>query len=64
MLAGPDGRFGARGVTIKSAGLGAGLLVEGLLGRKYPRARKWFAIVNFSVAGALSAAAAHNYGSR
>ena len=61
LLRSADGRFGSRGVTIKS-GIAAGNIgVQALILRRWPKARKAAAIANFIAAGALVAVAARNY---
>ena len=64
MLAGSDGRFGAKGAGIK-LGATAGLLgVEYLIVRKYPRAARVFTKVNWSVSIVTTGFAAHNFAIR
>ena len=64
MLAGSDGRFGAKGAGIK-LGATAGLLgVEYLIVRKYPRSARVFTKVNWSVSIVTTGFAAHNFAIR
>jgi len=64
MLAGPDGRFGARGAGIK-LGVTAGVVgIEYLIVRKYPRAARIFSKVNWSVSIVTTGIAAHNFAIR
>jgi len=61
MLRSRDGRFGGRAVAIKG-GVTAGMVViEALAMRRRPGVASGCALVNFGAAGALGAAAAHNY---
>jgi len=64
MLAGSDGRFGAKGARIK-LGATAGLLgVEYLMVRKYPRAARVFTNINWSLSIVTTGFAAHNFAIR
>ena len=61
MLRSRDGRFGGRAIAFK-AGVTAGVvLIEALSMRRRPDLTSGCALVNFGAAGALGAAAAHNY---
>lgn len=60
VLAGPDGRFGARGLVIK-AGITAGVvLVEWSIVRSRPGSKRAFIITNLAAAGAYAYAGARN----
>ena len=64
MLAGSDGRFGAKGTGIK-LGTTAGLMgVEYMIVRKYPRAARVFTKVNWSVSIVTAGFAVHNFAIR
>ena len=64
MLAGSDGRFGAKGAGIK-LGATAGLVgIEYLIVRKYPRSARIFSKVNWSVSIVTTGFAAHNFAIR
>jgi hypothetical protein len=62
LLASPDRRFGARGLTIKSGALGGQLLLQYLVARKHPKLARVLGFVNIAGAGAITAVAIHNYG--
>ncbi|MBK7928347.1 MAG: hypothetical protein IPJ98_12890 [Bryobacterales bacterium] len=55
-----DGRFGARGVAIKSLVTGSSLAGQWFLVRRSPQAAPYAAVANFGMAGVFSAAALHN----
>jgi hypothetical protein len=55
-----NGRFGARGIEIKSAIVGASIVCQWLGLRHHPRMAKSLSILNLSVAGVTAGAAAHN----
>jgi len=61
VLAGPDGRFGAKATAIKFGAIGGLMGAEYLVVRKYPRSAKVFTIVNWAAAGATASLAVHNY---
>jgi hypothetical protein len=64
MLAGPDGRFGARGTGIKLGANAAILGIEYLIVRKHPRAARMFSRTNWSVSIVTTGFAAHNFAIR
>lgn len=64
LIAGRDGRFGLQSVMLKSAILGASLLAQRAITRRWPEWRKRMAWVNFATAGALGAIAHRNAGLR
>jgi hypothetical protein len=64
MLAGPDGRFGARGTGIKLGANAAILGIEYLMVRKHPRAARIFSRINWSVSIVTTGFAAHNFAIR
>jgi len=55
-----DGRFGARGVAIKSLVTGSSLAGQWFLVRRSPQAAPYAAVANFGMAGVFTAAAVHN----
>jgi hypothetical protein len=63
MLAGANGRFGARGALLKLALQGSVVGVEYLITRGHPSKRVYrlLTIVNFGDAAATAATAGHNY---
>ena len=61
LLRSPDGRFGVRGVTIKSGIAAGNLTVQTLILRKWPKARKAAAVIYFAAAGMIVGVAARNY---
>jgi len=64
MLAGPDGRFGARGTGIKLGANAAILGIEYLIVRKHPRAARILSRVNWSVSIVTTGFAVHNFAIR
>jgi hypothetical protein len=60
LLQGPNGRFSARSVEIKSVLVGAGVACQWLALRHHNKAAKSFGIVNLAVAGATTGVAIHN----
>jgi hypothetical protein len=60
LLAGPDGRFGARGAGIKLGATAAMLGVEYLIVRRHTRVARIFSKVNWSVSIVTTGFAAHN----
>jgi hypothetical protein len=61
VLAGPDGRFGARAATVKLGVVGAFVGIEYLIVRKYPHAARAFEKINWAGAVVTTSFAAHNY---
>ena len=61
LLRSADGRFGMKGVAVKSSIAAGNLTVQTLLLRKWPKARKAAAITNFVVAGVVIGIAVRNY---
>ena len=61
VLASSDGRFGAKGVSIKAAIAGAGLLPQLLL-RHHKDFRTTFTIANFAEAAIYTGVSVHNLG--
>ena len=61
LLAGPDGAFGMKATGVKFGVVGALAGAEYLLVKKYPRAAKFFTIVNWTTAGATTGLAVHNF---
>ena len=61
LLRSADGRFGLRGVAVKSGIAVGNLTVQTLILRKWPKARKAAAIINFAAAGAVGVIAVRNY---
>ncbi len=64
VLAGPDGRFGAKASLIKVGIAGALIGVEYLIIRKHPNAAKLFWKLNLGSAAVSGFTAAHNYSLR
>jgi hypothetical protein len=64
LLAGPDGRFGARGAGIKLGAVAGILGVEYLIVRHHPGAARVLSHINFSVSIATSGFAVHNFATR
>lgn len=60
ILAGRDGRFGAKGLAIKSGIVGGTALAQYLLGRKYPEVYKVTPPFNIGVGVGTGAIAANN----
>ncbi|HEX4164237.1 MAG TPA: hypothetical protein VHZ55_02080 [Bryobacteraceae bacterium] len=60
-LASSDGRFGAKGLSIK-AGMAAGVIIPEILFRKHKDLKTKFAIGNFAEAAIFGGAAIHNMG--
>lgn len=63
-LRGADGRFGGRGVAVKSLVTGSAMAGQWLLIRRAPESGRYAAIANFGMAGVFSAAAIHNAGNK
>ena len=61
VLAGPDGRFGARAATVKLGVVGAFVGIEYLIVRKHPHAARAFEKINLAGAAVTTSFAAHNY---
>jgi len=61
LLASPNGGFGMKATGVKFGVIGVLAGTEYLLVRKYPRSAKFFAIVNWTTAGATTGLAVHNY---
>jgi hypothetical protein len=59
-LRSPDGRFGRRGLAIKSLVTGSALAGQWFLVRRAPESGRYAALANFGIAGVFSAAAVHN----
>ncbi len=64
VLRGPDGRFGARGVAIKSALTGGALVSQFFLVRRNPHAAPYAAFANFGMAGVFTSVTVHNLGNK
>jgi hypothetical protein len=64
MLAGPDGRFGAKAAGIKFGATAAILGIEYLVVKKYPGAARTFSKLNWAGAAVTSSFAVHNYSIR
>lgn len=62
MLRSADGRFGARGVSIKLAITGAMIVPQMFIMRQSPGAQRLFTIANFAQAGLYTSVAIRNYG--
>jgi hypothetical protein len=61
MLAGPDGRFGAKAATMKLSVTAALMAVEYLIVRAHPGAARVFTKINWSGAVVTTGFAAHNF---
>ena len=61
VLAGPDGRFGARAATVKLGVTGALVGIEYLIVKAHPGAARVFTKINWSWAVLTTGFAAHNY---
>ena len=64
MLAGPDGRFGARAAGIKLGATGGLLGIEYLIVRKFPRSARVLSKINWSASIVTTGFAAHNFSIR
>ncbi len=61
LLQGPNGRFSARSIEIKSALVGAGIAVQWIALRRHSqKLEKPFGFVNLAAAGLTTGAAVHN----
>ncbi len=61
MLAGPDGRFGAKAAAIKAGTTAAVVGVEYLIVKKWPGAARMFSKLNWGSSALTGAIAAHNF---
>ena len=61
MLAGPDGRFGARAAAVKLGAGGALLGVEYLIVRAHPGSARFFTKINWAGAALTGGFAIHNF---
>ena len=61
LLASPDGRFGAKGVSIK-VGIAAGVIIPQILLRRHRELRMPFSLGNFAQAAIFGGIAIHNLG--
>ena len=64
LLAGPDGRFGARGAGIKLGAVAGILGIEYLIVKRHPGAARVLSHLNFSVSIVTGGFAAHNFATR
>jgi hypothetical protein len=64
LLRGSDGRFGARGIVLKSALTGGALVSQVLMVRKNPHAATYAVVANFGMGGLFTSAAIHNFGNK
>lgn len=60
VLSSRDGRFGGRGIAIKSLVTGSAIAGQWFLVRRAPETRRLAAIANFGMAGVFTAASVHN----
>lgn len=60
VLSSRDGRFGGRGIAIKSLVTGSAIAGQWFLVRRAPETRRLAAIANFGMAGVFTAATVHN----
>lgn len=63
-LRGSDGRFGGRGIAVKSLVTGSALAGQWFLVRRAPESGRYAAIANFGMAGVFTAVAVHNTGTK
>jgi hypothetical protein len=61
LLQSQNGRFGSRGIAVKSALVGGGLTAQWLLLRKHPEASGYAAAVNFAATAATGAVVVRNH---
>jgi hypothetical protein len=61
MLAGPDGRFGTKAMTIKIGTAAAAVGVEYLIVKKWPSAARTLAKLNWASSLLTGSFAVHNY---
>ncbi len=61
LLAGPDGRFGAKATTIKLGATAAVIGVEYLIVKKWPGSARVLSKVNWGTSALTTAFAVHNY---
>lgn len=61
LLASPDGKFGAKGVSIK-VGIAAGVIIPQILLRRHKELRMAFSVGNFAQAAIFGGIAIHNLG--
>ena len=59
-LTGSPHRFGAPGFAVKGVLFGAMVIPQYFVVRKYPKAAKWFSILNFGGAALYTGTAMHN----
>jgi hypothetical protein len=62
LLPAGNGRFGAAAASVKAGALGGQLLFQTWAVRRWPRAAKPLAIINYATAGLLTGVAIRNYG--
>jgi hypothetical protein len=62
MLRSADGRFGIKGIAIKSLIAGGAIGMQYLLVRKSPQASRYAAIANLGMTAMFTKVAIHNYG--
>lgn len=61
LLRSADGRFGVKGLAVKSSLVAGHLTIQALILRKWPKGRKTVAILNFALAGTVGVIAVRNY---
>ena len=61
LLRSADGRFGVKGLAVKSSLVAGHLTVQTLILRKWPQARRAAAVLNFALAGIVGVIAVRNY---
>jgi len=61
LLKNQNGRFGARGITIKCSLIGSLIITELYLQKKKPKVLKECSILNFTTAGVLTVVSIRNY---
>jgi len=60
-LRGPNGRFGMKSIAIKGLITGGVIGAQYMMMRNHPKAERYAAITNFTLAGAFVGVAAYNY---
>jgi len=64
LLQGPNGRFGAQGMSLKFALAGSTIAAQWMVSKKLPGTNRAMAIANLSMSGILTGVAVQNYRTR
>ena len=64
LLQGPNGRFGAKGMSLKFALAGSTIAAQWMMSKKMPGSARTMAIANYSMSGILTGVAVHNFQTR